>query len=101
MVRLILFYQRWISPLFPPRCRFYPSCSEYALIAIEQHGGVKGAFLATKRLCRCHPLCEGGYDPVPGCSDDSEQSTEKTQSTASESNWLELPRGNTTGNYKS
>lgn len=66
MVRLILFYQRWISPLLPPRCRFYPSCSEYALTAIELHGGLKGSALATKRICRCHPLSAGGYDPVPG-----------------------------------
>jgi len=65
MLRLIYFYQRWISPLLPPRCRYYPSCSTYAVEAIQLHGSIKGAFLATKRVCRCHPFASGGYDPVP------------------------------------
>jgi len=98
MVRLILFYQRWISPLFPPRCRFYPSCSEYALTAIELHGGVKGAVLATKRICRCHPLCEGGYDPVPGSVKDT---GEQTEYSASNPQWHDSPQCNATGNQKS
>lgn len=58
-------YQRLISPLLPPRCRFLPSCSNYAIEAIQRHGALQGGWLATKRICRCHPLNPGGYDPVP------------------------------------
>lgn len=61
----ILFYQRAISPLFPPACRFQPTCSHYALEAIRKHGPVKGVILAVKRICRCHPWGGSGYDPVP------------------------------------
>ena len=62
---LIRFYQRQISPLFPPCCRFTPTCSQYALEAIQVHGAAKGVFLALKRILRCNPLFPGGYDPVP------------------------------------
>jgi len=62
---LIKFYQKFISPLHKPCCRFTPSCSAYALEAIQKHGPVKGLFLAIKRILKCHPLHEGGYDPVP------------------------------------
>lgn len=62
---LILFYKKAISPHFLPVCRFYPSCSTYALESIKKYGAVKGVFLATKRILRCHPLNKGGYDPVP------------------------------------
>ena len=66
LLRLIRFYQASVSPLFPPRCRFIPSCSQYALEAVEKHGAVKGAWLAAKRFSRCHPFHKGGwYDPVP------------------------------------
>ena len=65
LLRLIRFYQRQISPLSPPRCRFIPTCSEYAAQAVEKYGAVKGAFLASRRLLRCHPFHKGGYDPVP------------------------------------
>ena len=58
-------YRHGISPLLPPRCRFYPSCSAYAVEALEKHGAAKGSWLAAKRLCRCHPFNPGGYDPVP------------------------------------
>ena len=58
-------YQRVISPLLPPRCRFIPSCSSYAIEALERHGAARGSWLAAKRICRCHPLNSGGYDPVP------------------------------------
>ena len=61
----IRFYQREISPLCPPRCRYIPTCSEYALEAVEKYGAVKGTFLTTKRILRCNPFHKGGYDPVP------------------------------------
>ena len=62
---LIRGYQLAISPLFGPRCRFYPSCSHYALEAVTRHGALKGSWLAARRLARCHPFHPGGYDPVP------------------------------------
>ncbi|MDD3609985.1 MAG: membrane protein insertion efficiency factor YidD [Halothiobacillaceae bacterium] len=66
----IRFYQLFISPLLGPRCRFYPSCSNYALEAIEVHGVLKGGWMALKRVLRCHPLHPGGYDPVPGTGEE-------------------------------
>ena len=62
---VIKLYKIVVSPLLPPACRFLPTCSEYALEAIEKHGTVKGLYLALRRIFRCHPLCEGGFDPVP------------------------------------
>ena len=59
-------YQLAISPLLGPRCRFYPSCSHYAMEAIETHGALRGTWLTIKRISRCHPFHEGGFDPVPG-----------------------------------
>ncbi len=58
-------YRMFISPLKPPTCRFYPSCSNYALEAIETHGALKGSCLAARRIIRCHPFHPGGVDPVP------------------------------------
>lgn len=58
-------YRRWISPLKPPTCRFYPTCSAYALEALEVHGPLKGSYLAVRRICKCHPFHPGGLDPVP------------------------------------
>ncbi|WP_084024232.1 membrane protein insertion efficiency factor YidD [Vulcanibacillus modesticaldus] len=64
-ILLIRFYQKFISPLKPPTCRFYPTCSHYSLEAIEVHGPVKGGWLSVKRIAKCHPLHPGGFDPVP------------------------------------
>ena len=61
----ILWYQRFISPLLGPRCRFAPSCSQYAVEALRAHGAARGLWLAVRRLARCHPFNPGGYDPVP------------------------------------
>ena len=61
----IRFYQLCISPLFPPCCRFTPTCSQYALEAIMRHGVIKGSWLALRRILRCHPWGGSGYDPVP------------------------------------
>lgn len=61
----IVFYRRFVSPLKPPTCRFAPTCSAYALEAIEVHGPLKGAGLAAVRICKCHPFHPGGFDPVP------------------------------------
>lgn len=63
----IRFYQYFISPLLGPRCRFQPTCSQYALEAIRLHGALYGSWLSLKRIARCHPLSEGGEDPVPPC----------------------------------
>ncbi len=66
LIRLLLrAYQLTISPLLGPRCRFYPSCSAYALEAVDRYGSLRGGALALKRLARCHPFNPGGYDPVP------------------------------------
>ncbi|MTT31055.1 membrane protein insertion efficiency factor YidD [Terrilactibacillus sp. BCM23-1] len=65
VIKLIRFYQRFISPLKPPSCRFYPSCSNYGVEAISRFGMVKGGFLLLKRILKCHPFHPGGFDPVP------------------------------------
>lgn len=64
-VLLIKLYKYVISPVLPNACRFYPTCSQYAIEALTKHGLFKGGFLSIKRILRCHPLCDGGYDPVP------------------------------------
>lgn len=64
-IHIIRIYQRFISPMLGPMCRFYPSCSNYAIEAIEVHGLIKGWGLALWRILRCQPLCKGGFDPVP------------------------------------
>ena len=63
-ILLIRFYQLFISPLFPPTCRFYPTCSRYAIEAIQKKGVLRGVLLAIKRIAKCHPFHPGGYDPV-------------------------------------
>lgn len=61
----VFFYQRFISPLFPARCRFYPTCSDYMVKAVKKHGIIKGSLLGTWRILRCNPFSKGGFDPVP------------------------------------
>lgn len=63
-IGIIRFYQLFISPLFPPTCRFYPTCSQYAIEAIQKKGALRGGWLAVKRIAKCHPFHSGGYDPV-------------------------------------
>lgn len=65
ILQMIRFYQRYISPMSPPSCRFYPTCSQYAIEAVEEHGAFKGSYLAVRRILKCHPLHKGGFDPVP------------------------------------
>lgn len=62
---LIRGYQRFISPAFPPQCRFTPTCSSYALTSVERYGVLKGGWLSLRRIARCHPWHPGGHDPVP------------------------------------
>ncbi|WP_089729482.1 membrane protein insertion efficiency factor YidD [Candidatus Thiosymbion oneisti] len=71
LVGLLRGYQYLISPLLGSHCRFYPSCSHYAVEAIETYGALRGTGFALQRLLRCHPWHPGGYDPVPGTSDDT------------------------------
>lgn len=65
LIGIVRGYQIWIGPLLPPSCRYYPSCSAYAVEALEKHGAVRGSWLAARRILRCHPLHKGGFDPVP------------------------------------
>ena len=65
LIAALRVYKRWISPLLGPRCRFHPTCSEYAMQAIARFGAVRGSWLAVRRIARCHPLHPGGHDPVP------------------------------------
>jgi putative membrane protein insertion efficiency factor len=65
LLSLIAGYRYFLSPLFGPTCRFYPTCSAYAKEAIESHGAMRGAWLAIKRILKCHPWHAGGFDPVP------------------------------------
>lgn len=65
LMALVRFYRKYISPMRQPCCRFIPTCSQYALEALEKYGALKGGWLAFKRILRCNPLCKGGYDPVP------------------------------------
>jgi putative membrane protein insertion efficiency factor len=65
LVLVIRGYQLWVSPLLPAACRYYPTCSAYAIEALEKHGPVTGSWLALRRIARCHPFHAGGNDPVP------------------------------------
>jgi len=68
IILLIGFYQKYISPLKPATCRFYPNCSEYTTQALEKYGLLKGLWLSMRRISRCHPFNPGGYDPLPDFS---------------------------------
>lgn len=70
LTELIDGYRRFVSPLFPPSCRFQPTCSQYALEAIAKFGSIKGSWLTFKRILRCNPFHPGGYDPVPASKTD-------------------------------
>ena len=61
---LLRLYKRWVSPAFPPSCRYVPTCSEYAMEAVERYGVLRGGIMAAYRVLRCHPFVKGGYDPV-------------------------------------
>lgn len=65
LVAVLRVYRNVISPMTPPSCRYYPSCSSYALLAVERHGALRGSWLAVRRLARCHPWTPGGVDDVP------------------------------------
>ncbi|MEM1347672.1 MAG: membrane protein insertion efficiency factor YidD [Myxococcota bacterium] len=62
---MIRFYQKAISPMTPPSCRYTPTCSQYTLIAVQKYGVVRGCWMGARRIARCHPFHPGGYDPVP------------------------------------
>lgn len=64
VIGLVRVYQKIISPLFPPTCRFYPTCSAYFIQAVEKYGVIKGTFLGIRRILKCHPFNPGGYDPL-------------------------------------
>ncbi|MMZ49850.1 putative membrane protein insertion efficiency factor [compost metagenome] len=80
----IKFYRSYISPLKPATCRFYPTCSAYALEAVEVHGALKGSWLATKRIAKCHPFHPGGVDLVPPAKKETDRSSEDRLATHSE-----------------
>ncbi len=65
LMAIILFYQKQISPFLGKNCRFSPTCSQYALQAIQKYGALRGGWLTLRRILRCNPFCKGGYDPVP------------------------------------
>lgn len=65
LLSIFKFYQKYISPAFPPSCRFNPTCSNYGMEAVQEHGALKGSYLAARRILKCHPFHPGGYDPVP------------------------------------
>ncbi|HNM96874.1 MAG TPA: membrane protein insertion efficiency factor YidD [Marmoricola sp.] len=75
LIGVLKFYRFFISPLYGPVCRYYPSCSAYALEAVTVHGSIKGSWLALRRLVSCHPWSPGGFDPVPPARSSSEHTS--------------------------
>jgi putative membrane protein insertion efficiency factor len=65
MIKFVRFYQKFISPLFPPSCRYYPTCSNYMIEACQKHGALKGSLMGIARILRCQPFAKGGVDKVP------------------------------------
>lgn len=82
LIGLLKAYRLVISPLYGNVCRYYPSCSAYALTAVQQHGAARGSWLAARRLLRCHPWARGGYDPVPGTERHDHDTEQDQQPTA-------------------
>jgi len=72
LILMIKFYRKYISCLWPGKCRFYPTCSEYAIEAVSQYGALKGTYLSLRRILKCHPFHPGGYDPV--CAPENKKS---------------------------
>jgi len=79
LILLVRLYQRQVSPLLPPSCRYHPTCSEYAVQALEKHGVWRGGLLAAGRVLRCHPFSKGGFDPVPEPPPKNEAAAESRQ----------------------
>ncbi len=75
LILILRAYQAFVSPLLPGGCKFYPSCSHYAVEAVETHGALRGAWLAALRVLRCRPFAQGGYDPVPHAREVTKQPT--------------------------
>jgi putative membrane protein insertion efficiency factor len=65
LIWMVRAYQMFLGPLLPAACRYYPTCSSYAIEALERHGAIRGSWMAARRIARCHPFRAGGYDPVP------------------------------------
>jgi putative membrane protein insertion efficiency factor len=78
LLSVITFYRRYISPFFLPSCRFQPTCSQYAYSAIDRFGAIAGGYLALKRILRCHPFHQGGYDPVPSSLENMSEKNKKS-----------------------
>ena len=78
-IALIKLYQLWLSPMLGPRCRFHPTCSQYAIEAINEHGVAIGGWLTVKRILKCHPLHAGGHDPVPAKQQQNKQRSSRFQ----------------------
>lgn len=84
LIALLKLYRAVISPLYGQVCRYYPSCSAYALESVQVHGALKGSWLAARRLGRCHPWAPGGYDPVPGTPAAEEWAAEQQERSSDE-----------------
>lgn len=91
IIAVLHFYHRWISPMRPPACRFAPSCSVYAMTAIERFGVLRGGWLAVRRLSRCHPYHRGGHDPVPDRVDRREARSEENDRPGDDKDLVAVP----------